>query len=333
MPDIPWLCPRIIICTETCRSCQLYNHQNFQFCSENLTTKRKSISTWALQNRAFRSPDKRVSWGMVDWSLKEIQGSSGLIWTRIDKTFEYFIFYFPWFKIESKTFCRPNVEFRKLLCERDMGSLRFRYTGHPPSFVSMDCAMKSRLLQTDFSPRMHSGALIRILGIAKIQADDYLLMYATIWYTLLVVSINKMIFGGGSNFMTSEEEAALTTETVRERIIGSKWVFVSEQAMILTLWSLKLCMLFIYRRMTWVSPNTVWKGYSTAGWLQCHLPEKAWSKGNWSTCSSPGLPVASLAPSFVCSWHAVLLHNIGRCPRLMVRFNDLNTNFGRWVSF
>lgn len=86
--------------------------------------------------------------------------------------------------------------------------------------------------------------------MAKIQADDYLMVHAAIWYTLLVVSINKIIFGGGSNFMTPEEEAALTPETIRERIAGSKWVFVSEQAMILTIWSLKLCMLFIYRRLT-----------------------------------------------------------------------------------
>lgn len=94
------------------------------------------------------------------------------------------------------------------------------------------------------------GARIRKLGIAKIQADDYLMINATIWYTVLVFSINEVIFSGGSNFMTSEEEAALTPETIRERITGSKWVFVSEQAMILTIWSLKLCMLFIYRRLT-----------------------------------------------------------------------------------
>lgn len=70
------------------------------------------------------------------------------------------------------------------------------------------------------------------------------------WYTVLVISINKIIFGGGSNFMTTEEQATLTPEIRRERIAGSKWVIVSEQAMILTIWSLKLCMLCIYRRLT-----------------------------------------------------------------------------------
>lgn len=130
-----------------------------------------------------------------------------------------------------------------------MGFVQCRYTGHLPPFVSIDRSTKC-IPPTVFSPRMYSGARIRKLGIAKIQADDYLMINATIWYTVLVFSINEVIFSGGSNFMTSEEEAALTPETIRERITGSKWVFVSEQAMILTIWSLKLCMLFIYRRLT-----------------------------------------------------------------------------------
>lgn len=99
---------------------------------------------------------------------------------------------------------------------------------------------------------MYSWARIRKLGLAKLQADDYLMVHATLWYTVLVVSINKTIFGGGSNYMTAAEEAALTPETIRERIKGSKWVVVSEQAMVLTIWSLKLCMLFIYSRLTYV---------------------------------------------------------------------------------
>ncbi|MCJ1343443.1 hypothetical protein MMC31_001636 [Peltigera leucophlebia] len=94
------------------------------------------------------------------------------------------------------------------------------------------------------------GARINKLGLTKFQADDYLMINAAAWYTVLVISVNKIIFGGGSNFMTPEEKAALTPETTKERIVGSKWVIVSEQAMILTIWSLKLCMLCIYRRLT-----------------------------------------------------------------------------------
>ena len=73
---------------------------------------------------------------------------------------------------------------------------------------------------------------------------------AAVWYTVLVTAANKIIFGGGSNFMTAEEQAALTPVIIRDRESGSKWVLVSEQAMIITIWSCKLCMLFIYHRLT-----------------------------------------------------------------------------------
>ena len=72
------------------------------------------------------------------------------------------------------------------------------------------------------------------------------------WYTLLVVSINQIIFGGGSNYMTSDEIAALTPESRKARIAGSKWVLLSEEVMVLTIWTCKVCMLLIYRRLTYV---------------------------------------------------------------------------------
>lgn len=71
-----------------------------------------------------------------------------------------------------------------------------------------------------------------------------------LWYTLLYVALNNLIFGGVSNFMTDEEIAALTPETMAMRIAGSKLVLVSEVSMVLTIWSCKACMLFIYRRLT-----------------------------------------------------------------------------------
>lgn len=50
--------------------------------------------------------------------------------------------------------------------------------------------------------------------------------------------------------MTAAEEAALTPETTADRVAGSKWVLVSEEAMVLTVWTCKLGMLFLYRRIT-----------------------------------------------------------------------------------
>ena len=53
--------------------------------------------------------------------------------------------------------------------------------------------------------------------------------------------------------MTPEEEAALTPETIEERIAGSKWVVVFEEAMVCTVWTCKLGMLFIYQRIVYDS--------------------------------------------------------------------------------
>ena len=74
---------------------------------------------------------------------------------------------------------------------------------------------------------------------------------AVFWYTLLYVSSNKIIFGGGSNFMSEEDIANLTPETQQMRVAGSKWVLVNEQSMVLTIWSCKICMIMIYRRLTY----------------------------------------------------------------------------------
>ena len=95
-----------------------------------------------------------------------------------------------------------------------------------------------------------SVARIRRLGIKGLQLDDYVMINGFIWYTILCVSFNQIASGGGSNLMTPEDIAALTPEITEDRIRGSKWVFVSEHSMILTIWSMKICMLLVYTRLT-----------------------------------------------------------------------------------
>ena len=94
-------------------------------------------------------------------------------------------------------------------------------------------------------------ARARKRGLTSLQTDDWLTINCIVWYTLLIVSVNQVFFSGGSNFMTPEEEAALTPTTVAERVAGSKWIVVLEEAMVLTVWTCKLGMLFIYRRITY----------------------------------------------------------------------------------
>ncbi|KAH8593974.1 hypothetical protein B0O99DRAFT_688006 [Bisporella sp. PMI_857] len=83
-----------------------------------------------------------------------------------------------------------------------------------------------------------------------LRIDDYLMIFAGGWYTLLCVALNKFVGGGGSNFMSDADIAALTPETTKERIEGAKWVFVSEQALMATVWTMKGCMLIVYARLT-----------------------------------------------------------------------------------
>lgn len=73
---------------------------------------------------------------------------------------------------------------------------------------------------------------------------------AMMWNTVLVVSGNKIILGGGSNLLISGEEVLvdLTSMVIQERIITSTWGFVSH-LMVLTIWSLEIGMLFLYRRL------------------------------------------------------------------------------------
>lgn len=99
---------------------------------------------------------------------------------------------------------------------------------------------------------LDSVARIRRLGIRNLQVDDYLMMFALVWYTILSVALTSVATGGGSNLMTDDDIANLTPATHAERERGSKWVFVSEHAFILCVWSLKACMLVIYSRITYV---------------------------------------------------------------------------------
>ncbi|CAI7599616.1 unnamed protein product [Penicillium glandicola] len=104
-------------------------------------------------------------------------------------------------------------------------------------------------------------ARFRRLGIRNLQVDDYLMLFAVFWYTILCVSLNEVASGGGSNLMTEEDRLTLTDKIIKERVRGSKWVFVSEHSFILCVWSLKACMLVIYARITEGLKQKRWINY------------------------------------------------------------------------
>lgn len=99
---------------------------------------------------------------------------------------------------------------------------------------------------------VHSAAQLWKLG--KLRLDDYLMLFAACWYTLLCIALNRIVGGGGTNFMSEADIAALTPEITKRRIEGAKWVFVSEQSLMATVWTMKGCMLIVYGRLTYVHP-------------------------------------------------------------------------------
>lgn len=135
---------------------------------------------------------------------------------------------------------------------------------------------------------------MRKLGLRNLRSDDWVVMTAIPWYTLLVVSLNQIIFGGGSNYMTPEEIAQLTPESRHSREIGSKWVFLSEEVMVLTVWTCKVCMLLLYKRLMCVIPSPLATSLSASKWRLTTLVGKDWYKKGSSMASLSSSPRASL---------------------------------------
>lgn len=93
-------------------------------------------------------------------------------------------------------------------------------------------------------------ARVKRVGVRELAPDDYLMLVAAAWYTILVVCLNIIASGGGSNLFLPEEYADFTEQDVKERILGSKIVVVSEQGMLNVIYTLKICLLIMYSRLT-----------------------------------------------------------------------------------
>jgi hypothetical protein len=70
----------------------------------------------------------------------------------------------------------------------------------------------------------------RARSLALLAPDDWLMItLVPIFYTILIVCLNTIAAGGGSNLYPPEQFATFTPEDIQERIRGSKIVVVSEQ--------------------------------------------------------------------------------------------------------
>ncbi|KAI4915738.1 hypothetical protein J4E90_004184 [Alternaria incomplexa] len=99
----------------------------------------------------------------------------------------------------------------------------------------------------------------RVGSLNAFAADDWIMVTAVpTFYTGLIVCLNTIATGGGSNLFPPELFSTFTQGEIDERIKGSKIVVVSEQCMLNVIWSLKACMLFMFARMLTGTTNMKW---------------------------------------------------------------------------
>jgi hypothetical protein len=97
----------------------------------------------------------------------------------------------------------------------------------------------------------YSYARAKKLGLRHLEFDDYLILVAAVFYTVLILTLNLTATGGGTALaMPGEDVSALTQEQVKIRQRGAKIDLVAEQAMLNVIWLLKVCTLKLYSRLT-----------------------------------------------------------------------------------
>ncbi|KAF1837513.1 hypothetical protein BDW02DRAFT_595504 [Decorospora gaudefroyi] len=99
----------------------------------------------------------------------------------------------------------------------------------------------------------------RVRSLSQFAIDDWMMVTAVpIFYTGLIVCLNIIAGGGGSNLFPPEQFDTFTPKDIEERIKGSKIVVISEQCMLNVIWALKACMLFMFARMMTGTTNIKW---------------------------------------------------------------------------
>ncbi|TVY15631.1 hypothetical protein LARI1_G006278 [Lachnellula arida] len=86
-------------------------------------------------------------------------------------------------------------------------------------------------------------------SIKRFQTEDYVMVVVFGFYTCLVVCMN-IVAGLDTNLILPSDMMTLTPESIKSRIRGSKYVLIVEQSMIMTIWGCKICLLLMYRNLT-----------------------------------------------------------------------------------
>ncbi|KAF2156703.1 hypothetical protein K461DRAFT_298736 [Myriangium duriaei CBS 260.36] len=114
----------------------------------------------------------------------------------------------------------------------------------------------------------------RFTGIRSFDLDDLVAVIAFGLYTGLCITLNYIATCGGSN-LNIPDWTKLSAEEISSREYNSKIVVVSEQMMLNTIYSLKLCVLLFYLRITKGLPKQRMVQYVFAsviiGWLATQI--------------------------------------------------------------
>ncbi|KAJ3463748.1 hypothetical protein MRS44_008534 [Fusarium solani] len=109
------------------------------------------------------------------------------------------------------------------------------WTWYALTWVIVICRMISR--------RMLLGS------IKKLQVEDYLMLFAMITDTVLMVGMS-IVSRTSSNLIDPNDKHVMSQAEIDERVRGSKCVLVVEQMQIITIWTMKYCLLLMYNRLT-----------------------------------------------------------------------------------
>ncbi|KAF2226147.1 hypothetical protein BDZ85DRAFT_165620, partial [Elsinoe ampelina] len=123
---------------------------------------------------------------------------------------------------------------------------------------------------------LRTYARIKKLGLNGLQADDYVMLTAIVWYVMTVVGLNGLAQSAGTALAVPGEDVfALSEEVVEARQYGAKITFMAEQGMLNVIWTLKACMLIMYSRLTFAATNHLFVRilsiYTAVGWVACQL--------------------------------------------------------------
>lgn len=69
------------------------------------------------------------------------------------------------------------------------------------------------------------------------------------FFTVLCVGVHVLTYTP-TNLIDPSVRITLTPDNIQERVFGSKMVIVVEQMQIMTIWSVKTCLLVMYHRLT-----------------------------------------------------------------------------------